>query len=93
MARITPQAHFITNESWNRWNETRASYGETKSKYEVKTHNTYVNLKKHIKEYCTNNIDSRGVAVYRSRRGQWGEWFEYWKLVDDVPTIVESGWS
>ena len=32
------------------------------------------------------------VSVSRSRRGEWGEWFEHWELVNNKPKIVKQGW-
>jgi len=55
--------------------------------------NTYRELKKAIKR-CIEDGDEDMVYVYRSRRGQWGEWFEHWKLDDDgKPGIIKEGWS
>ena len=91
---ITPQAHFITDKSWNRWNTSRSSYGKTESKYEVKRHKTYRELKRNLREYCKDCIDSEGVVVYRTRKGQWGEWFEYWKADDNgKPFIYKQGYN
>jgi hypothetical protein len=38
--------------------------------------------------------DSGGneVCVYRFRRGHWGEWFENWFRVNDIPEIIKEGW-
>ena len=94
MAQIKPQAHFITKESLQRWKDTRGGYGKTESKYEVKFHNRYHQLKAKLKEYCKANIEVEGVCVYRSKRGQWGEYFEYWKLdCNDKLYIEKEGWS
>jgi len=32
------------------------------------------------------------VNVYRERRGEWGEWFEHWSLINGKPTIIKEGW-
>jgi hypothetical protein len=37
--------------------------------------------------------DVNTLTVYRSRRGQWGEWFEEWELINNVPKIIRKGWS
>jgi hypothetical protein len=39
------------------------------------------------------HIGDRPVFVVRSRRGEWGEWFEHWELINGKPTIVKKGWS
>jgi|GEM_PF-1900835 hypothetical protein len=91
---ITPQAHFITKESFQRWNNSRVSYGKIESKYEVKLHKTYRELKTKLKEYCEANIDVEGVCVYRTKRSQWGESFEYWKLDNNGKLFIDKeGWS
>ena len=32
------------------------------------------------------------VTVYRTRRGEWGEWFEKWGLLDGKPVKLKEGW-
>jgi hypothetical protein len=32
------------------------------------------------------------VKVYRRRRGEWGEWFEHWQLVNGKPKVIKEGW-
>lgn len=41
-----------------------------------------------MKEYCLEEI-----TIYRSRRGEWGEWFEYWHLHGSKITKGKEGWS
>jgi hypothetical protein len=45
-------------------------------------------IKQHLAESHVNE-----VRVYRSRRGEWGEWFEYWSLVNGKPKIIKQGWQ
>ena len=52
---------------------------------------TYAELKKNLKTYLT--IAHEYVLVTRSRRGEWGEWFERWELIKGKPTIVKQGWN
>lgn len=59
----------------------------------TKQYDTYRALKKDLKEICEVNIDNDGVFVIRSKRSQWGEWYEHWKLNNGKPMIVECGWS
>lgn len=33
------------------------------------------------------------VYIYRSRRGEWGEWVELWRLVNNRPTKIKEFWS
>lgn len=53
---------------------------------------TYTKLKSNLKRLLEEN--SNGViTVYRHRRGEWGEWFEQWRLnYKRRPTIIKSGW-
>jgi len=52
---------------------------------------TYRELKQKMvsvmKEYSNNEI-----CVSRSRRGEWGEWFEYWNLHGDKVVKGKEGW-
>lgn len=50
-------------------------------------YSTYRLLKKHIPELQELSVDGE-VHVSRSRRGEWGEWYEIWK----EGKIVEQGW-
>jgi hypothetical protein len=52
---------------------------------------TYAELKKHIKELIAQSPDGE-VGVFRSRRGEWGEWFEYWAMSNGKPIITRKGW-
>ena len=55
--------------------------------------NTYAELKRNLKSYLEESKE-RYISVYRSRRGEWGEWFEDWELGDNgKPRIVKSGWN
>jgi len=60
-------------------------------KTKVKVFKTYRELKKKLKEYLEENDE---VSVYRSKRSEWGEWFENWGLnAQRKPYIKNSGWS
>ena len=56
------------------------------------TYPTYRILLSKIKQHLTESLDNE-VRVYRSRRGEWGEWFEYWSLVNGKPKITKQGWQ
>jgi len=88
MSRWKPQVSYITSDSSRDYWNNRA-----KSQFISKEYKTYAELKKDLPKICKENIDADGVRVVRSRRGQWGEWFERWKLNNGVPTIVKDGWS
>jgi len=88
MSRWKPQVSYITEKSSNDyWNN------QAKSQFVTKVYKTYVELKRDLPTMCKENIDADGVSVVRTRRGQWGEWFERWKLENGKPTIIEQGWS
>jgi hypothetical protein len=62
------------------------------------------NLKQVLKDYLTfrdrafdryyvGSISNRDyVTVCRSRRGEWGEWFEHWKLEGENISEIKHGW-
>lgn len=52
---------------------------------------TYKEVKSKMKELIENSFCGE-VNVYRSRRGEWGEWFEKWVRVNGKPAIVKQGW-
>lgn len=92
MARFKPQVSYITRESIEKYYNT-PSYVKGVSMYITKQYNTYRELKKDLPEICASNINDDGVNVIRSKRGQWGEWYEYWENVNGKPEIVKQGWS
>jgi len=49
-------------------------------------------LRKDLKNQLTRAHDGE-VCVARSKRGQWGEWFERWKLSGGEPRLVDEGWQ
>lgn len=58
---------------------------------EWKPFKTYTELKRKLKELIQESPDGE-VFVSRSRRGEWGEWFEYWSLSNGQPVITKQGW-
>lgn len=56
-----------------------------------KSFGTYAEIKRRMRELLNLSSDNE-VCVYRHRRGEWGEWFEYWSLVNGKPQITRSGW-
>lgn len=59
---------------------------------EYEYENTYVKLKKRMLSIIKRADD--GIAhVYRSRRGEWGEWYEHWEIDNGKATITKQGWS
>ncbi len=56
-----------------------------------KRFDTYAEVKRRMRDLLNLSTDNE-VCVYRHRRGEWGEWFEYWSLVNGRPQITRSGW-
>lgn len=91
MSNFKPQVTYMTSESRHDYNVDRY---RVNSPYVTKRFNTYAELKKALKDYILHNhIGDDEVFVSRSRRGQWGEYFEKWELVNNKPTIVKQGWQ
>ena len=67
------------------------SYGK-KSRYRVIQYPTYRELKKNMAKHLKECIEWP-VSVVRSKRGEWGEWFEHWQMENGIPTIVKEGWN
>jgi hypothetical protein len=76
-------------------NVPRNYYGEfeehVKNGKIQKSFGTYSEVKRRMRELLNLSSDNE-VSVYRHRRGEWGEWFEYWSLVNGRPQITRSGW-
>jgi len=58
---------------------------------EIKEFPTYVEFKRNLKQLIENSHEKK-ITVYRSRRGEWGEWFEKWKMLGDKPIKIDEGW-
>lgn len=91
MAQFRPQVTYMTDSSLH---DYRVGRYRVTSPYITKSFKTYAELKKALKEYILHShIASDRVFVTRSRRGEWGEWFEKWELVDGKPKITQKGWQ
>lgn len=88
MANFKPQVSYVTKDSQrDYWNGTR------KSMYITERFKTYRELLKKLPTILEHSIDVY-VSVVRSKRGEWGEWFEHWQLDDDnKPVIIKQGWN
>ena len=53
---------------------------------------TYSEVKKRMKDLLEAS-DNNEVSVYRHRRGEWGEWFEKWAMINGKPQIFKEGWQ
>ena len=90
MSNFKPQVTYTTSESLRvYWNSP--SYAR-KSMYIVERFKTYRALKKALPEILAKSQDVY-VSVSRSKRAQWGEWYEHWQLNSErKPVIIEEGW-
>ena len=53
---------------------------------------TYSEVKKRMRDLLAISKNNE-VSVYRHRRGEWGEWFEKWAMINGKPTIFKQGWQ
>lgn len=83
-----PQITIITNETVR---QARDSYGQ-KTQYQSIPYKSYAELKRNIKHHLEQNLEDT-ISVSRCRRGQWGEWFEIWKLSGGKPIVTREGWQ
>lgn len=67
--------------------------GNRKRDYVYEEYPTYKKVRSRVINCLKheNPIDNE-VSVSRSRRGEWGEWFETWALVGGKPKIIKQGW-
>lgn len=56
-----------------------------------RTFNTHKELKRNLLQALQDSYDHE-VSVSRSRRGNWGKWFETWELNNGNPRIIRQGW-
>ena len=58
----------------------------------MKPYKTYALLKKDLRKLIESTPDNQ-VMVSRSRRGEWGEWFEYWRICSNGKLVIfKQGW-
>ena len=62
-----------------RCNKPWASYRNREGKDVDKTFPTYTKLRAAMKSMLVDSIDGV-VRVTRTRRGEWGQWFERWAI-------------
>jgi hypothetical protein len=67
-------------------NNFKISNGKLKQSF-----GTYAEVKQRMRDLLNLSSDNE-VKVFRHRRGEWGEWFESWSLVNGRPQITRSGW-
>jgi hypothetical protein len=87
-----PQVQYITSESLRDWQN---DYSNRKRKQVVEEFPTYRELKKNMARILAVAIyldEDNTVSAYRERKGEWGEYYEKWAIVNNKPTIIKSGW-
>ena len=87
MANFKPQVTYTTLDSIRDYRNN-----QRKSMCIVEVFKTYRELKKALPEILKKSNDVH-VSVVRSRRNQWGEWFEHWQLNNNKPVIIKQGWN
>lgn len=88
-----PQVQYITSESLRGWQN---DYSNRKRKQVVEEFPTYRELKKNMARILAVAIypyEGTEVSVYRQRRGEWGEYYEKWELINGKPKITKQGWQ
>jgi hypothetical protein len=88
MSNFKPQLTVITTE-------TRRDYANSYGKgnpYKTIQYPTYRELVKNMKQHLEENLEAN-ISVSRSRRGEWGEFYEIWQLVEGKPKIIKKGWQ
>ncbi len=71
-----------------------AIYRNQDGKNVVKRFRTYAKLRRAMLAMMNDSINDE-ISVYRSRRGQIGEWFEHWERHNHTNKIeiVKQGWQ
>jgi hypothetical protein len=71
----------------------QASFTDENGKERTNTYDTYAKLKKALRamlKVSKHNV----ITVARSRRGQWGEYFEHWSEANNGKIeIIKEGWN
>jgi hypothetical protein len=83
MAMRRPYA--FLNYVYKAWDRDRVESHDTR------TFKSYKELKKNLVAMLKEDRENI-VTVYRQRRGEWGEWFEKWGLLNGKPVLLKSGW-
>jgi len=86
MSNFKPEVRIITAE-------TKRDYynGQSKSAFKSIQYPTYRELRKNLRKHLEENLEPT-VSVYRSRRGEWGEWFEHWCISGNKICLIKKGW-
>lgn len=98
MSRFRPQMTIEKNnpdyDYWKKFPEIVEEDNYTVFKYRshiVFSFKTHVELKRNMKKIM-KKYNVSYCSVNRSRRGEWGEWFEKWELVGRKLYKLKEGW-
>jgi hypothetical protein len=58
---------------------------------QIKRFPTYNEVKKNLVALLKESPEEI-ITLVRSRRGEWGEWFEKWGLLNGRPVKLKEGW-
>lgn len=87
MARsFKPSVYVNVVKNYSDENNFKISNGKLQQSF-----GTYAEVKRRMRDLL-NLSDDNLVCVYRHRRGEWGEWFEHWSMINGRPEITRSGW-
>jgi len=81
-----PSVYVNVPDGYSDENNFNIVNGKLKQSFE-----SYAEVKKRLRVLLNASIVNE-VKVFRHRRGEWGEWFERWSLVNGRPEIVKQGW-
>lgn len=76
-----------------RSNKPWASYCNREGKNVDKTFPTYAKLRRAMKAMMSDSIDNV-IGVTRTRRGEWGQWFERWAINEQTNKLekIKETW-
>lgn len=74
-------------------NKPWASYRNQEGKNVDKTFPTYIKLRRAMKAMMSDSIDNV-IDVTRTRRGEWGQWFERWAINEQTNKLekIKETW-
>jgi hypothetical protein len=86
MSNFKPEVRIITEE-------TKRDYynGQSKSAFKTVQYPTYRELRMNLRKHLEVNLEPT-VGVYRSRRGELGEWFVHWCISGYKVRLIKEGW-
>ena len=86
MSNFKPEIRIITEQ-------TKRDYynGQSKSAFKSIQYPTYRELRKNLRKHLEENLEPT-IGIYRSRRGEWGEYYENWCISGNKLCLIKKGW-